>query len=585
MNQLFNITINGQDVTERHVQSSISELVGRAYDMVSFTLDDQSDVILNSDVVINYGDNTFTGFVYSSKKSGHNSRSIICRTNTAKFTDPNSTSEEKLEDATTSHELCALYASEVGVPITITSEDLDFGGSYERNGTMLSALTNIASVTGAEMYDDGSGTLIIAPNKEIPLGVEGTIIPDSDIQNYVEDFKSVFNNGVGFVIIQNGGLISSDIISNNGIYAEVDECSGELFVFPNPYGAIEESKGISELKPLILQRKEENSLLDDDVIYLDGAIDVIHSVTLNGAIITDFNFVQGHNVIYFTTTKRGTLEVVYDAKAYQGYSNVKVEPLGRFISFDMYYLDQVMKFQGFLEDVCSNTQTDGDMTCIVPSEMRYDAGFKVYTIGGDPEFTFYNKNLVLIRDVVSADIEYVSVESITLEETVSGYRYRTRYPITAVLGVQSSHVDVPYTTGSDADGDYIDLTSYYPDMMISYQTSAKEHYIQFERIIDGFVSMVIRNRNTDQVCEYSPHADIPCELNQDIYVDVAGELSLEVTDIRGSTVPIADPNDAVTNTTVDNFGFIIVDAQINGSYVINTSTIKPKTSITMTANV
>lgn len=582
MTQLFNISVGGIDVTLRQSACNISEEMNRVYDVATFVLDAQTETILDQPVVINYGSKTFTGFVYMTGKTGKNAVSVTCRTNTAKLTEPYSPSEEAVDEASTSHALCALYSEKTGVPIVNLAADLDFGGSYERSGTMLAALTNIAAVTGAKLYDD-NGTLTIAPNKAIDS--EGVEIPEGDIFDFVADSKSVYNNGVGSITVQNGGSVETDIISTNNIYAEVDECSGELFVYTNPAGPIEESSGVSPFSAVVLERKEEYTLLDDDIVPLNAAIESIKSITLNGVSISNHNFEQGHNVLYFTTLMRGTLEVVYRAYAYKGYANIKQTPLGRFISFDLYYLDQILRFQGFLSATCANTMTDGDMTCITPSQMRYDAGFVMYTIGGVPDFTFYDKNVVIFKTVVSTPEDYISVENATLEETATGYRVKTRYPVDTALGAISSHAAVSYTISNDGEDYYFEFSSYYPDLLISYETAATKHTVQFAKITNGLVSMVVKNENTDQVCEYAITADIPCELNQSIYVDCAGQLSLEVTEIAGASLPVLDPNSTTLSVTVDVFGFVAVPVTVNGDYVINTGTLKDKTTITLTANV
>ena len=589
MTQLFNITIDGTDITDRHSRCTISEEMNRFYDVATITIDNSSDVLLESDVVINYGGKTFTGFVYASSRTGKNSVRVECRTMSAKLTEPYSPRENVFDDATNSIDLCALYAANSGIPISNTSASLDFGGSYERNGTMLSALSTIAAVTASEFYDDGSG-VVIAPNKSI--ATTGTPIPDSDIFDFVPSNKSVHNKGVGYVTIQNGGSTTTDIVSKNNIYVEIDECSGEIYMFPNPNGTIEHSTGISPLSATKVERKEERSVLDEDIIYLDGAIESISAVTLNGVKIDHYNFEAGHNVIYFTTQQRGTISVTYTAYAHKGFANVSVTPLGRFISLDLFYLDQALSFQGFLSPDCINSSTDGDMTCIVPRDMSYPKGFDVWTIGGVPEFTFYDKNIVIERDVVSAASNYISVEEATLEETLTGYRYKTRYPLDTALGIRSSGVDVSYTTSSDEDGYYFELAQYYPNVVVSYETAGIKHTIQFSDIPGGSVSMVIRNDNTGDTCEYdllgidmSDLSTVPCVLNQSVPVNIAGQLGMEVADVYGTTLTYSRPGTTSTTGDVDEFGILSVYVEADGDYVVDTSPLKDRTSITLTANV
>lgn len=579
MNQLFNITIGGDIVTIE--TCNISLAMNRMYDVATFNMSELPQHEL--DVVINYGDKTFNGFVYSTQKISKLLYKIECRTYGAKLTEPYSAFTEGFDDATTSHELCALYASQADIPINITSENIDFGGSYERTGTMLSGLRNIASVTGAEYWDDGL-TIQIQPNKEI-LDI-GTEVPPSVIFDFIATKTSVYNKGVGFITIRNGGSETSDIISKNSVYAEVDECTGEIFVFPNPYGEIEHTVGMSPLTEVQLDRLETYRMLDDDTITLNGAINSVTSLTLNGVEISDYEFEVGHNVIYFNTLKRGTVTIDYTALGYRGFTNISTTPIGRFITFDIIYLDQYIKFEGFLSPDCANTEsTDGDMTCIVPSDRPYNYGFDAWTIGGNPEIIFYNGSDVIVRNVVSEVADYSNVESATLEATDGGYRYQTRYTLKDALGARSGDDDIDYTLSSDEDGDYFEFTQYYPQVEVSYTTDAIKHHIEFPEILHGIITMLIRNENTDQACEYLLNTQIPCELNQYIAVDIIGELGIDLPQAIGRSLPYTRPNNSEAYATVNSFGGVKIWVATDGDYVIDTSSLKPRTTITLVAQV
>ena len=585
MTQVFNVSING--VVKTVEKCNISEEMNRLYDVAFFEMDEQPQT--ESTVIINFGDRTFTGFVYRTSKISKLLYRVECRTNGAKLTEPYSTFTEGFDEATTSHTLCALYASESGIPINITAGDLDFGGSYERKGTMLSALSNIANTTGAEYWDDGA-SIQIQPNKAITdNGVE---IAPIDIFDFVQSDKSVYNKGVGFITVRDGGSETSDIISKNQIYVEIDECTGELFVYPNPNGEIEHSVGVSPLTPINNTRVETNSLLDQDLIRLNGAIESIESVTLNGSNVSDYNFESGHNVIYFNTLKRGTLVVSYTAYCYKGYTNISNTPIGRFISFDLFYLDQVLMFQGFLSGDCLGASTDGDMTCITPKEMIYPKGFDVYTIGGDPEFIFYDKNLQIIRSVIYTVEDYVSTEDATVEDDNGTYKYKTRYPIDTALDAKSSGVAVPYTILNNGDDYYFEFTQYYPRLKVSYKTPAVKHSVQFSNIEHGEITMVVRNNSTEELCEYNLDGidyddldSIPCELNQYIHVNIASELGIEVTGVTGVTLSYVKPDSTSGIVVIDDFGIAKMWVFMDGDYVIRTSPIKIKTSVTLTVNV
>lgn len=578
MTQLFEVKINGAVVEIK--SANISEEMNRFYDVAFFEM--KEEPALESEVLITFGARTFSGFVYNTSKISKMLFRVECRTEGAKLTEPYSSFTEGFDDADTSHALCALYEAQSDILINITAGDLSFGGSYERKGTMLSALSNIAHVTGAEFWDDGS-SIQIQPNKAITE--DGLEVPPSDIFDFVASTRTVYNRGVGFITVRNGGSETNDVISKNAIYAEVDECTGELFVYPNPNGLMEYSNGISPLNETSVDRLETVGMLDQDLIRLDGAIKSIDSVTLNGAAVSDYNFEQGHNVIYFNSLKRGSLTVSYTAYAYSGYANISQTTIGRFITFDMFYLDQVLMFQGFLSADCDgNVSTDGDMTCIVPSEMLYNAGFDVWTLGGDPEFIFYNKNVQISRAVTSVAGAYISTESANLEAFPGGYRYRTRYPLSTALGLRSNGVDVGYTTSQDGDDYYFEVNQYYPKVEVSYETSGVKHTVKFPEIPDGLIVMVVKNANTEQVCEYDLDTGMPCELNQAYPINVADVVGMEVTEVFGKTLNYTLPDNSVGSSVVDAFGVMQIWVSMNGDYVVNTTSLKSRTQIVLSVN-
>jgi len=274
MTQLFKVISGGLDITDKVSGASISESMNRFYDVATFTT---PLLLADEEVVsIHFGGRVFNGFVFASSKTAERTYSVECRTFGAKLTEPYSAYTEGFDEATTSHELAALYSQKSGIPITIGSGELNFGGSYERKGTMLSALQNIANVTGAEYWDDGTG-IQIQPNKSIDN--MGVVIEDREIIDTVQSKSTVYNKGIGFITIRNGGSGTDDIVSKNGIYAEIDECTGEIFVFPNPYGDIEFTKEISPLVPVETERLETVSVLDKDVMVLDAAIKNIDKIT------------------------------------------------------------------------------------------------------------------------------------------------------------------------------------------------------------------------------------------------------------------------------------------------------------------
>jgi hypothetical protein len=236
------------------------------------------------------------------------------------------------------------------------------------------------------------------------------------------------------------------------------------------------------------------------------------------------------------------------------------------------------------------------MTCITPPEMMYPRGFDVWTMGGDPEFRFYNgadafEPIYLFEGdemqtliPKSAEDNYVSVEDVTLEPTETGYRYRTRYPVGTALGAQSAGDDVAYTIETEGDDHYFAFDAYHPKMKVSYETPAVRHTVRFYDIRGAEITMVIMNRNTGETCEYdidgidwSDLSRIPCQLDQLVPIDVAKETGLPVADLRGIELNYIDPAGEVGSETIDVFGFIYIYVTMNGDYTVDISNLTAMT--------
>ena len=462
-----------------------------------------------------------------------------------------------------------------GVPIVNTAVNLDFGGSYQRRGTILSALQNIAAISGAEFYEE-DGRVFIVPNKAITQ--EGVIVSDSEIFDFVSYSTGVYNKGVGFVIVQNGGTPLGDVIAPNKIYAEVNECNADILVFCSPKGDLEHSKGISTLTDVLVDRREERSMLDDDMFMLDASISSIVKITLNGIEITDYNFKVEYNTVYFNETKRGTLEVVYVAYGQKGVLNVSNTPMGRFASFDLYYLDQIAQFQGFFSPNCTNTVNDGDMTIVTEKDLFYNKGFNVWTIGGEPSFFFYNRNILLgSLGVTSTSSDYISVEKANLDVDNT---YTTRYVVKAVLGVRSKNVDIPYTFANGK----ITLTRYYPDVEVSYTTASKKHFVKFSEIPNSEIIMSIKNENTGIRKDFPLSLGENCKLPQLYTIDIGEELGLEPTTIHGVSLAVHVEEILYEYVVIDNFGKVKINVTANGKYVIDTTVLKDSPKIILTVD-
>ena len=582
----FSVIIGATDITDSVVSASASLSASRPYATGTIIMsDDIADPILSvgTNVILNFNNISVNGYVFDAEKNGENEYRVSIRSNVSKLFEPFSASESVVEPSTTSHALFAQYESDTGVTIDYTTTaDIDFGGSYERNSSVGAAIQAVANITGAEVYEDG-GDLVVTPNRPVSGTAAVTQISEDDIFDFVGKTATVYNKGVGYVTIVNGGSVTDDIVSKNLIYAEIDECSGRLEVYPNPAAPIEYIKGGSVDGALLTKgRTQEITVTDAMFLTVNGAIESVQSVKLNGTAITDSHFEQGHNIIWFDSSKRGVVSVSYQAYYQPGQASVTQTPMGRFVSLDIFYLDQVLIFQGFLS--CDafggmGVGSDGAMTCIVPRDMMYPRGFDVWTIGGTPSLKFYNGSTEISYTPTTTSADYISVEEARLQPASGGaYRYYVQYPLTTALDARSAGTTVTYTTGSDATGAYFEFSQYYPALKVSYKTAAKKHTVQFADIANADVRMLIINTDDDEVCEYKlngvDHDNIdyvPCELNTAVPIDIAQQTGLPISDIAGTTLSYTDPSGTAGTTTIDNMGIAKITPDQNGDYTIDIS--------------
>ena len=343
-----------------------------------------------------------------------------------------------------------------------------------------------------------------------------------------------------------------------------------------PWGDLDKAEGISPLQDITQELREETALLDTSVITLKGAIESVVSVTLNGIEVLDYTFEPEYNVVALSTVERGTLEVVYIASVKKGLVTTTSTPVGKFIDLNLVYKDQWLRFQGFLKPDGATLSSDGDMEIITDEDMYYVKGFSLYTIGGEPSFSFYNRNDLL----GSAGVNTVSPFNVTLIEGASldtTNTFTTRRPVAAVLGVRSKDVDVPYTIN----GDKITTDRYYPDVEVSYHTVGRKHHVQFNSIENGEVSMVVKNEVTDKRTNFDLLQVPDCTLPITYYVDIAGELKKSPSSIIGVSLEVFLDGFPFETVVVDNFGKVKIVAVDNGVYSIPTMVITPQSVVTL----
>lgn len=578
MNQVFRVEINGVDITDFiSGTTSISREVGRFYNTASFTIADEeiANNSMLSDVQIFYGDSTFSGFIFEITKTTKLEYSFSCRTYGAKLTEPFSPYENVVENVSTASELCALYASVIGYPITYSLVDLDFSGSYVREGTRISALTNIANVLGADYYDNGTG-IVIEANKAV--GDADLLLSINDYFDFASVGKNVLTKGIGEIIISTAEVTSSDILSNNSITLDImDDLTGR--VYTNPKGFVTDYKGLDiEQAESTIELTETASVSSEYFIELKAPIKSVQQVKLNGIEISDYNFVDGHNVLYFNVAKRGVIDVSYTGYYQKANIHALLTPLGYFYAVDLYYLDQELSAEGIIEFL-ANAVTVGEMTIFTPTTMNIGRGYDIWVYGGSPRVELYANGDKFYTLDAYEEVPYIQTIDVTLEpDGVGGYTFEIPHKNPTVELVQSYGKDIPYTT-STLDG-YVTLefTQYYARIECTYTVDTRKFAIP-PTFIDGDIIMRVVNLNDGRFIEFDIEnidwndlSTFPCVLNQMIPINVASELGLDVNYVAGVQLTVTHPDGiTISMPVVDAKGYIKIFVTENGDYVVNAS--------------
>ncbi|WP_297525115.1 hypothetical protein [Sulfurovum sp.] len=582
MIQVFNISINGNDITEFVPSVDISMSVGRLYNVATFT----SGIYLKpeSDVMINFADELFEGFVYSVTKEDPGKFKIECRSMTAKMTTPySSNGDYAVEEARTSYDLCALYAARYGIPIVNTSEDLDFGGDYERKGTVLSSLTTIANVTGSEIWFDGT-SIRIEPNKAI--ADNGEELDRDEIYGFVPMNETVMNAGIGTVIVgavSHSGSITTEVSCR----VNVDKCSGETMARIVPHDSFDSATGIelAEVRTPMIYNKVISPSMS---LKLEADIAEISLVMVDGVEITDYDF--KYDTVYFSSEKRGIVGIEYIGFGYSGYANIRRVAGVRYAEFDIvyggcetYYYQEKMECSNGKEASDTYTMCGGTFVAM-PKTANYAKGFHFYTLGDSPNITFYSDTQIIKGSVSSTAQSLPWVEPGVISVEVDGTaKHKLRFFPNSINEVRSKGIDI--TSHTALDGQFIVFDKPYYGVVISYNTSGYSHYVKFQDYPESNIKMMVSGAGDGQ-CEFSLDGyDLDstrateCVEGVTVPINMIDELGVSAVDAVNKDVRVLDPTGTVLNLRTDSFGILKIPNVVFGAYDIDTGNIKPNSKM------
>lgn len=589
MNQIYRVELEGVDITDHCRNASVSLTVNRFYNVANVEIEsnDLVSTILGKTIEVFYGDASIIGFVYSTNRLSFSTHNVVVRTEGAKLSEPFSPKEEKVEDATTAIELCTLYGGIVGIPINYTTEDLDFGGSYERDGTRITALTSIAKTIGAEYYDAG-GSITIEADKAIRETYDHELGTD-EYFDFIADSNTLYNAGVGIVRTSTGSISGEDITDQNRINLEAYS-DGICHIYCIPNGKIESAYGI-EIEDVIKTKviSEKVTIINETEILLKASIKDVLSVKLNGINQTNHRTVDGFSVLWFETPQSGYLEIEYVGYYQIGIPSYTPTPNGDLAIVEMYYLNQVLETYWYVDDAVNS-----GVRVFIDSDPFIYEGFNTYMLdGGVPKIKLY-ANGVSFQEITQFTAgTYTSKSSISLAPTeTTDYEYVISATQTVLLITSFGNT---ITAVETIDGDWKTLTfdRYYPKVELTVSEVANISKVT-GTFIDGEILLTAEDLNTNIIQEFdignidaNDLDTLPCMLNQNVPIDVVQLTGQDLQKVSGKSVWVTKPDATIGELVVGLDGILKIWVDMNGVYNINVSLITGTTDsyISLTVNV
>ena len=580
--------ISGHNQNDAVLGADIDEQMGRAYDVATLRMSRRPFDMER--VAIEYGSKQFNGFVYRTEADGDAWR-VECRSDTARLTTPFSLDMATVENYSTASDLLAHYAAETGISIDYRCADLDFGRAFERDGTMLDGIEQIVSVAAAEMYVRDSSTLVIRPH----IGLSGNsarVIYDRDIIGDAEMTMDSENASVGIVEISDSdGADTAD----QQTAVEVDNCTGDITIYPVPFDGVSASAGMSPLAADEKTLHESFTIVDATYVQLKCEAAEVRSVRVNGA---EAAYTATGNIVEFPVVRSGFVDVEYIGRVYRSRVHGKITPNGIYWRIDIDHNGQISTEQGMIDIDCAQIGADrigliipacgggvdDEMSVFAPGMMNYVKGFDLWISGGSPVFRFFvDGDELMISPTPHAETMTLRIRPelsyYTSAPSDTATRCRIPRPGFVVRDVYASDSDDPVWS---VDGEYVLFDRMYRNVEIVYELQAVRYHIEREDL-GADVTMKLANVITPAAdCEWMEWtlrgydkydlSTYPCVLPASLPVDIYGSLSVPLNSLVGQSVKVTTADDGtVQYCTIDERGFAFVSVSHNTEYVIDVS--------------
>lgn len=373
--------LDGTDITDHVTSANVYRENGKAFHTITLTLKNKtlSPLLVrnkNKRLVVTIGTDSYSTIIIDSDVNSVGDSEIIAKTDGCLLDFP-FTPESNDTFAGTSNTIIQTLVDKCGVNCHNTLPDFPFNkGSFILNGSHLSGIEELVAVSGGTIFEVNN-TLMLTEAFYIPDGATPTFIANNDLLTDKQFSDNIDGSGLVKKVIFNPRLSEVESIPLVTMVKDDDKpCRRPVFLLnPEPSNMAEINSNLGEMSFTITTQTFEDTLLNDSLIRLGGAIDSIIYVTLDGEEFSDYSYEYGHNVMLFTTEISGVIKVRYSTKSIVSYTkNGSYNSADNTYNYKVQYLTQLLNVDVPKCDT-GDTDSGGDNN----SDVDINTGCRVIT--------------------------------------------------------------------------------------------------------------------------------------------------------------------------------------------------------------
>ena len=611
--KIVNITrsfvLNGVDITSYVTDAEIIRENHKAYSTLSMSMmgyEIDKTFIRNKEIrlYVTIGTMDYSFILFDVDRDYKGKYEIIAKTQGCLLDYPFS---PKINDLLigSGNEIIAELCSEINHYNTLP--DFAFNeGSFTMDGSKIEGVDSLVAVSGGTYYEVNDHLIF-----ERHFRVDNTLTPKFIFTDAVLTDKVYSDNYSGSPLVNKVVFNANeeDILSEPLITMVTNEdCSRPYFMFnPTPENIANITSNLGTMyfsfKEVLVQET-----FDANFLRVNGGIDSIKQITLNGAVVSDatYQFIQGQNVILFDTVLNGIITVTYITKVIQMYQfNGAFDFESRSNRYVVQYLNQILDIS---IDVCADVLDMGGLNNntieLVGESMSLDTPTQFDVIGTINNIAFVS-NPSAVPTVVNGYYAYGNfgttfMTGITIDVGLSVSKSFSATMENLTANYDGAGVDIfGFYTSSDVEvteamigSVYVTLTKYEAGDYYIYYTTMSLYLNQsitctYTAIVDRYTipavgaSNTVRwidfyNANGITTFEYPENGEGTCLLPTTRLVDVASLLDTEAHKVAGKLATYKG-----INYTIASNGTFLVLLSTQEKIVIDTGHIKKGTYITI----